>query len=146
MKEDDNLPWKKQPKNFARFDYGKDATDAPASSRGLHRISLVTAIATFPLIFMGGLVTSHHAGMSVPDWPNSYGYNMFLFPPSHWVGGILYEHVHRLMATVVGMLSIAPVLWAWRAGDYQRLHLAFPVGYGKNRRGAFPRGVNRPRT
>ncbi len=62
---------------------------------------------------MGGLVTSHHAGMSVPDWPNSYGYNMFLFPPNQWVGGILYEHTHRLMATVVGFLSVVLVLWAW---------------------------------
>jgi cytochrome c oxidase assembly protein subunit 15 len=63
---------------------------------------------------MGGLVTSHGAGMSVPDWPNSYGYNMFLFPPRLWVGGILYEHTHRLMGTVVGMLSILLTVWAWR--------------------------------
>src|SRR5947208_8762209 len=72
----------------------------------LHRVALLTAIATFPLIFMGGLVTSKQAGMSVPDWPNSYGYNMFLFPPRLWIGGIRYEHTHRLMATVVGLLSI----------------------------------------
>src|SRR5438270_4116339 len=80
----------------------------------LHRIGLLTACATFPLIFMGGLVTSHQAGMSVPDWPNSYGYNMFLFPPRLWIGGILYEHTHRLMGTVVGLLSIVLVAWAWR--------------------------------
>src|SRR3954470_984375 len=80
----------------------------------LHRIALATAIATFPLIFMGGLVTSHGAGMSVPDWPNSYGYNMFLFPASQWRGGILYEHTHRLMGTVVGMLSILLTVVAWR--------------------------------
>src|SRR5687768_12611442 len=82
----------------------------------LHRFALVTAIATFPLIFMGGLVTSHGAGMSVPDWPNSYGYNMFTFPPSKWVGGIFYEHTHRLMGTVVGMLAIALTIAAWRSG------------------------------
>ena len=81
---------------------------------GLHRVALLTAAATFPLIFMGGLVTSHQAGMSVPDWPNSYGYNMFLFPPSQWVGGSFYEHTHRLMGTVVGMLSIVLAVWAWR--------------------------------
>jgi hypothetical protein len=75
---------------------------------------MLTALATFPLIFMGGLVTSHGAGMSVPDWPNSYGYNMFTFPPSKWVGGIFYEHTHRLMGTVVGMLSIALTIVAWR--------------------------------
>src|SRR5436305_7850440 len=63
---------------------------------------------------MGGLVTSHGAGMSVPDWPNSYGYNMFLFPPRLWIGGILYEHTHRLMGTVVGMLSIALTVLAWK--------------------------------
>lgn len=80
----------------------------------LHRIALLTAAATFPLIFMGGLVTSHGAGMSVPDWPNSYGYSMFLFPPRLWIGGILYEHTHRLMGTVVGMLSILLAVWAWK--------------------------------
>src|SRR5882672_4791279 len=79
----------------------------------LHGVALATAIATFPLIFMGGLVTSHGAGMSVPDWPNSYGYNMFLFPPHLWIGGILYEHTHRLVGTVVGMLSIALVIASW---------------------------------
>src|SRR6266576_3337419 len=79
-----------------------------------HRIALLTACATFPLIFMGGLVTSHGAGMSVPDWPNSYGYNMFLFPPKFWVGGILYEHTHRLMGTVVGLLSIVLAICAWK--------------------------------
>lgn len=81
---------------------------------GLHTIALLTAAATFPLIFMGGLVTSHQAGMSVPDWPNSYGYNMFLFPPRLWIGGILYEHTHRLMGTVVGLLSMLLAFWAWR--------------------------------
>src|SRR5215213_7836385 len=80
----------------------------------LHLLALLTAAATFPLIFMGGLVTSHGAGMAVPDWPNTYGYNMFLFPPSKWVGGIFYEHTHRLMGSVVGLLSIALCVWAWR--------------------------------
>src|ERR1044071_6788623 len=83
-------------------------------NRPFHLIALLTAAATFPLIFMGGLVTSHGAGMSVPDWPNSYGYNMFLFPPRLWIGGILYEHTHRLMGTVVGMCSIALAIVAWR--------------------------------
>ncbi len=63
---------------------------------------------------MGGLVTSYGAGMSVPDWPNSYGYNMFTFPPRLWVQGIFYEHTHRLAGTLVGMLSIALAAVAWR--------------------------------
>ena len=62
---------------------------------------------------MGGLVTSHQAGMSVPDWPNSWGYNMFTFPPSKWVGGILFEHTHRLAAAGVGLLTIILVVVAW---------------------------------
>lgn len=80
----------------------------------LHLLALAVVCCTFPLIFMGGLVTSHQAGMSVPDWPNSYGYNMFLFPPRLWIGGILYEHTHRLAATVVGFLSILLTICAWR--------------------------------
>lgn len=79
-------------------------------SRALFVWSLATLLAAFPLIFMGGLVTSHGAGLSVPDWPNSYGYNMFLFPPSMWVGGIFYEHTHRLLGTLVGLLAIGMVL------------------------------------
>ena len=98
MNEPDNLiEYASTDTSFGRSPY----------SRLLHGIALATMLATFPLIFMGGLVTSHGAGMSVPDWPNSYGYNMFTFPPSKWVGGIFYEHTHRLMGTVVGMLSIA---------------------------------------
>ena len=88
--------------------------DRSTYNPALHRLALATTVATFPLIFMGGLVTSHGAGMSVPDWPNSYGYNMFTFPPSQWIGGIFYEHTHRLMGTIVGMLSIALMIWAWR--------------------------------
>jgi heme a synthase len=95
---------------------------------GLHRIALVTAVATFPLIFIGGLVTSHQAGLAVPDWPNSFGYNMFLFPPRLWVGGILFEHTHRLAATGVGMLSMLLCVWAWKTdASPQRRWLATAV-------------------
>ncbi len=85
-------------------------------STSLHAASLATAICTLVLIFIGGLVTSHKAGMSVPDWPNSYGYNMFLFPPSKWVGGILFEHTHRLMGTVVGFWALVMASLAWGFG------------------------------
>ena len=74
---------------------------------------MLTALFTFLLLGAGGLVTSHGAGMSVPDWPNSYGYNMFLFPPSQWMGGIFYEHTHRLIASGVGLMTtiLAVLLW-----------------------------------
>jgi cytochrome c oxidase assembly protein subunit 15 len=88
----------------------------------LRRYAWFTALATFILIAIGGLVTSHNAGMAVPDWPNSYGYNMFLFPVSKWVGGILYEHTHRLWASVVGVLVVG--LTRWLGGRSSRLPLA----------------------
>ena len=93
------------------------ATAARSSRKALHLVATLTACATFSLIFMGGLVTSHQAGMSVPDWPNSYGYNMFLFPPTDWVGGIFYEHTHRLMGSIVGFLAVVLVLVAYKPGE-----------------------------
>jgi heme a synthase len=74
--------------------------------RLLHWYSLFVAVAVLVLICSGGLVTSHEAGMAVPDWPNSFGYNMFLFPMSKWIGGIFYEHTHRLIASTVGLLTL----------------------------------------
>jgi len=68
--------------------------------------SLLTLAATFVLICSGGLVTSKEAGLTVPDWPNTYGYNMFLFPISRWVGGVFYEHSHRLIASGVGLMTL----------------------------------------
>jgi cytochrome c oxidase assembly protein subunit 15 len=82
-------------------------------SRALHRCALLVALATFILLIAGGLVTSHGVGMAVPDWPNSYGYNMFFFPVSNWVGGIFYEHTHRLIASAVGMLTGILTLWLY---------------------------------
>lgn len=63
------------------------------------------------LIFMGALVTSNDAGLAVPDWPTSYGENMFLFPPSKWRGIIFFEHVHRLIASVVGLMTLILAVW-----------------------------------
>lgn len=73
--------------------------------------SLLTLAATFVLICSGGLVTSKEAGMTVPDWPNTYGYNMFLFPISRWVGGVFYEHTHRLLASGVGLMTMGLAGW-----------------------------------
>ena len=75
--------------------------------------AVANAIATFLLIGLGGLVTSHEAGMSVPDWPTTYGYNMFVFPVDKWIGGIFYEHSHRLLASVVGLLTTILAVWLW---------------------------------
>jgi len=83
----------------------------PAPNPALHRFALATAGATLGLLGLGGLVTSHGVGMAVPDWPNTYGYNMFFFPVSQWVGGIFYEHTHRLAASAVGLMTCILALW-----------------------------------
>ena len=59
------------------------------------------------------MVTSKNVGLAVPDWPTTFGYNMFLFPISKWVGGILFEHTHRLMGSLVGFLTIILAIWLW---------------------------------
>ena len=64
----------------------------------LHRFAVLTAVATLFLICVGGVVTSKGVGLAVPDWPTTYGYNPFTFPISKWVGGVFYEHSHRLVA------------------------------------------------
>jgi len=63
------------------------------------------------------MVTSKNVGLAVPDWPTTFGYNMFLFPVSKWVGGILFEHTHRLMGSIVGFLTIILAVWLWLGED-----------------------------
>lgn len=75
--------------------------------------AVVNAVTTFLLIGLGGLVTSHEAGMSVPDWPTSYGYNMFALPIKLWTGGAFFEHTHRLLASGVGLLTTILAVWLW---------------------------------
>lgn len=91
--------------------------DFSDQNRWLHRFAVISAVATWILIGIGGLVTSHGVGMAVPDWPTTYGYNMFLFPPSKWVGGIFYEHSHRLFASFVGLLTTVLAIWLWIKED-----------------------------
>ncbi len=79
----------------------------------LHRFSQLVAGCTVLLILAGSLVTSHDAGLSVPDWPTTYGWSMFTFPPSMWVANIFYEHGHRLIASAVGFLTIILAVWLW---------------------------------
>jgi cytochrome c oxidase assembly protein subunit 15 len=86
------------------------STPTPTSRIWLHRLALLTSTAAFFLLFLGGLVTSHQAGLSVPDWPTSYGWNMFTFPMKDWIGGIFYEHTHRLFASFVGFLILSQAI------------------------------------
>jgi cytochrome c oxidase assembly protein subunit 15 len=83
----------------------------------LHLYAVLVAVSTAVLIFAGGLVTSTGSGLSVPDWPTTYGWFMFTFPLDKMVGGIRFEHTHRLIASTVGFLILVLAVW---------LHLAEP--------------------
>lgn len=80
----------------------------------LRRFTKLVAASTLFLIFAGAMVTSTNSGLAVPDWPNTYGHFMFTFPYSKWVGGIFYEHGHRLIASTVGFLTIIQAIWLQR--------------------------------
>src|SRR5882724_7714618 len=77
-----------------------------APRRWPHRLAVITAGATILLIFVGGLVTNTGSALAVPDWPTTFGYNMFLYPWSRMVGGVFYEHSHRLIGSLVGLLTV----------------------------------------
>jgi heme a synthase len=80
----------------------------------LHRFAKLVAASTVLLLSAGAMVTSTGSGLAVPDWPNTYGWFMFSFPMDKWVGGIFYEHGHRLIASTVGFLTIILAVWVWR--------------------------------
>jgi cytochrome c oxidase assembly protein subunit 15 len=93
---------------------GRSATsDSVSYSPWPHRLAVTLACATFPLLFIGGLVTSKGAALAVPDWPTTFGYNMFLYPWSKMIGNVFYEHSHRLVASFVGLLAIAVAMAFW---------------------------------
>jgi heme a synthase len=79
----------------------------------LHRYIKLVAACTLLLIAAGGMVTSTDSGLAVPDWPNTYGHFMFSFPFEKMVGGIFYEHGHRMIASTVGFLTIILAAWTW---------------------------------
>jgi heme a synthase len=85
-----------------------------------HRLAVLTAAVTCLLIVFGGLVTNTGAALAVPDWPTTFGHNMFLFPPAGMVGGVFYEHSHRLLGALVGLLTLALAAALWRAGGRLR--------------------------
>jgi heme a synthase len=95
------------------FDSRNIPMAAARNDRVLHRFAVFTALTTLALIGLGGMVTSKGAGMAVPDWPTTYGQNMFLFPVSQWIGGVLYEHSHRLLGSAVGLLTAILAIWFW---------------------------------
>jgi len=93
-------------------------------NRGLHRFAIVLAAWTFLLIIAGALVTSNDAGLSVPDWPTSFG-SLYKIPKL--VGGVKFEHTHRMIAQVAGLLTIVLAIWIWRA---EKRHWMRMLGWG----------------
>lgn len=81
----------------------------------LARFAKVGVMATAPLLFVGGLVTSTQSGMAVPDWPTTFGSNMFLYPLGPLVDpGVFFEHSHRLFGTLVGCTTLVLAIWGFR--------------------------------
>lgn len=76
--------------------------------------ALTAAVATLLLLSVGGMVTGYEAGLSVPDWPNTEGHNMFLYPRSKMVGGIFFEHAHRLLGSLVGLTTVVLAVYVHR--------------------------------
>ena len=90
------------------------STTESTPARVVHRLAVLIVCLVWPLIWVGGLVTTYDAGMAVPDWPNTYGYNLFLYPYKTWLTGpfdLFIEHGHRLLGAVVGLVAIA---LAWK--------------------------------
>ncbi len=89
----------------------------PVESRWPFRFALLLAVVTFSLISVGGLVTTYDAGMAVPDWPGTYGYNLLLYPWQTWLAGpwdLFLEHGHRLLGVLSGLFTIGLVLAVFR--------------------------------
>ncbi len=97
---------------------------ATSYNRGLHRLAVVLACWTFLLIIAGALVTSNDAGLSVPDWPTSFG-SLYKIPKL--VGGVKFEHTHRMIAQVAGLLTIILAVWTWHAEKRRWLRV---LGFG----------------
>ena len=84
----------------------RPAPPRPRRGEEAGRLTVIASAATLVLLVIGGLVTSQEAGLAVVDWPNSFGYNMFLYPLSRMTGGIYYEHAHRLFGSLVGLTMV----------------------------------------
>ena len=89
-------------------------------NKGLHNFAIFTSCVTLLLIVAGALVTSNDAGLSVPDWPTTFG-SIYKMP--HMIGGVKYEHGHRMVAEFVGLLTIILAVWTWRAEKRRWLRL-----------------------
>ena len=89
--------------------------DDSGHDRWVSRFAWVASFAVVPVLFTGGLTTSNQAGLAVPDWPNTYATNMFLYPVASMTGGKLYEHTHRLFGSLAGGAALGLFLYTLTA-------------------------------
>src|SRR5262245_14707312 len=81
------------------------------NSRGAHRVVLIATVLTWPLLLAGGSVSVYRVGMAVPDWPTTFGINMFLYRFWEAAWGVKVEHTHRLFGAAVGLACIVLAVW-----------------------------------
>ncbi len=93
------------------------ASQQPVSVKGpiklIGWLAFLAALTTIPLISIGGAVTTYGAGMAVPDWPTTFGENMFLYNMFESSFGVIIEHSHRLFGSLVGLLALINCIVAW---------------------------------
>jgi cytochrome c oxidase assembly protein subunit 15 len=92
----------------------RSASPSATPADWLALFAKVAVAATFLLVVAGGLVTSSESGLAVVDWPNTFGYNMFLYPVTRMTGGVYYEHAHRLLGALVGLTTLVLAVSLWR--------------------------------
>ncbi len=95
----------------------KTDPQAANAARWTHPVAWTLCVVTFLLLWVGGLVTTTKSGMAVPDWPGTYGHNLWLYPWQTWIFGpwdLFIEHGHRLCGTLAGLLTIALLVLLWR--------------------------------
>ncbi len=106
----------------------RPSSSTETATRSQAMLATLAIFTTLVLVSVGSLVTSLEVGLSVPDWPTSYGYNMFLFPFTKMVGGIYYEHAHRLIGTLVGMQVLTLCIWLLRRPPHAGGSIALAAG------------------
>ena len=79
--------------------------------RGVHGVALIAAVFTLPLLYVGGSVTTYRVGLAVPDWPDTFGENMFVYDFWNAPFGVRIEHLHRLYGAGVGVATIVLAGW-----------------------------------
>jgi heme a synthase len=92
-------------------DVDSPGSASPSYRRGPHWIALFAAVFTLPLLYVGGSVTTYRVGLAVPDWPSTFGINMFLYDFWNAPFGVRMEHTHRLYGAAVGLATLILAGW-----------------------------------